>query len=184
MILYLYSLKKAPHQLNVLFAIIKCLHEDITFKKFHQSSIDYLKSNKKFNLLAQALIYLILGIIELVKYGIILYSTYLISKGTMEVGTIILIYTYYDKIITNDSLRERLKQDFIISKYKSIKRKQIKIKLPLLFFIFLCYHSTILNQCRDVAQLGSAPPWGGGGRRFKSCRSDHFMFVFWLYYLF
>ena len=26
---------------------------------------------------------------------------------------------------------------------------------------------------RDVAQLGSAPPWGGGGRRFKSCRSDH-----------
>ena len=26
---------------------------------------------------------------------------------------------------------------------------------------------------RAVAQLGSAPPWGGGGRRFKSCQSDH-----------
>ena len=25
---------------------------------------------------------------------------------------------------------------------------------------------------RDVAQLGSVPPWGGGGRRFKSCRSE------------
>ena len=33
----------------------------------------------------------------------------------------------------------------------------------------------IENQilCRAVAQLGSAPPWGGGGRRFKSCQSDH-----------
>ena len=28
---------------------------------------------------------------------------------------------------------------------------------------------------RDVAQLGSALPWGGRGRRFKSCRSDHLL---------
>ncbi|CAO5232463.1 hypothetical protein FAGKG844_170030 [Frankia sp. AgKG'84/4] len=26
---------------------------------------------------------------------------------------------------------------------------------------------------RDVAQLGSAPDWGSGGRRFKSCRPDN-----------
>ena len=26
---------------------------------------------------------------------------------------------------------------------------------------------------RDVAQPGSALPWGGRGRKFKSCRSDH-----------
>ncbi len=26
---------------------------------------------------------------------------------------------------------------------------------------------------RDVAQLGSALPWGGRGREFKSHRSDH-----------
>jgi hypothetical protein len=26
---------------------------------------------------------------------------------------------------------------------------------------------------RTVAQLGSAFPWGGRGRRFESCRSDH-----------
>ena len=32
---------------------------------------------------------------------IIIYSVYLISIGKMEVGTIILVYTYYDKIITN-----------------------------------------------------------------------------------
>lgn len=76
-------------------------YNDGIFKKFHQSNIDYLKANRKFNLLAQALIYLVLGIIELTKYGIIIYSVYLISKNMMAVGTIVLIYTYYDKIITN-----------------------------------------------------------------------------------
>lgn len=76
-------------------------YDDNIFKKFHQSNLEYLKSNKRFNLLAQALIYLVLGIIELTKYGIIIYCVYLISRGYMEVGTIILVYTYYDKIITN-----------------------------------------------------------------------------------
>lgn len=76
-------------------------YDEGIFKKLHQSNLDYLKANKKFNLLAQALIYLILGILELTKYGIIIYSVYLISIGKMEVGSIILIYTYYDKIIVN-----------------------------------------------------------------------------------
>lgn len=76
-------------------------YDEGIFKKFSQSNVEYLRANKKFNLLAQALIYLVLGIIELTKYGIIIYSVYLISKGYMEVGTIVLVYTYYDKIVTN-----------------------------------------------------------------------------------
>lgn len=32
--------------------------------------------------------------------------------------------------------------------------------------------------CLGVAQLGSAPPWGGGGREFKSRHSDQFVVVF------
>lgn len=76
-------------------------YDEGVFKKLHQSNLDYLKANNRFNLLAQALIYLVLGIIELSKYGIIIYSVYLISIGKMEVGSIILIYTYYDKIIVN-----------------------------------------------------------------------------------
>ena len=31
-----------------------------------------------------------------------------------------------------------------------------------------------LAEVRDVAQPGSAPAWGVGGRRFKSARPDHF----------
>ena len=76
-------------------------YDESIFKKLHQSNLDYLKANRRFNLLAQALIYLVLGILELTKYGIIIYSVYLISIGKMEVGTIILVYTYYDKIIVN-----------------------------------------------------------------------------------
>ena len=34
------------------------------------------------------------------------------------------------------------------------------------------------GRLRDVAQLGSAPDWGSGGRRFKSCQPD----VVWAVY--
>ena len=33
--------------------------------------------------------------------------------------------------------------------------------------------ATIHARARGVAQPGSAPDWGSGGRRFKSCRPDH-----------
>ena len=71
------------------------------FRKFHLSNLEYLRANKSFNLLSMALIYLILGIIELVKYGVIFYCIYLINRNVMEVGTIVLVYTYFDKIIVN-----------------------------------------------------------------------------------
>ena len=76
-------------------------YNDKLFRKFHLSNIEYLRANKSFNLLSMALIYLILGIIELVKYGVIIYCVYLINKNIMAVGTIVLVYTYFDKIIVN-----------------------------------------------------------------------------------
>ena len=45
-------------------------YDDKIFRKFHLSHLEYLRANKSFNLLSMALIYLILGIIELVKYGV------------------------------------------------------------------------------------------------------------------
>lgn len=70
-------------------------------KTFYKNNILYLKNNKKFNLLSSYYTYLVLGIIELTKYLVIIYSIYLIKIGNMEIGTILLIYNYYDKIITN-----------------------------------------------------------------------------------
>ena len=68
---------------------------------FIKSTIKYLKSNAKFNVLAMGIIYIVLSFIELCRYGIIVYSIYLVSIGNMEIGTILLIYSYYAKIITN-----------------------------------------------------------------------------------
>jgi len=76
-------------------------YDEKMFRKFHLSNLEYLRANKSFNLLSMALIYLILGIIELVKYGVIFYCVYLINNNIMEVGTIVLVYTYFDKIIVN-----------------------------------------------------------------------------------
>lgn len=43
-------------------------------------------------------------------------------------------------------------------------------------YLALCEINNTFNKLnRDVAQFGSALPWGGRGRRFKSCRSDFFI---------
>ncbi len=94
------------------------IYNEGIFKKFYQSNNDYLKSNKRFNLLSMAIIYLVLGIIEFTKYGIIIYCVYLVSHGIMEVGTIILIYTYFDKIIANFEVLGTISaeyQSFVVS---------------------------------------------------------------------
>ena len=68
---------------------------------FIKSTINYLESNAKFNLFVNAMIYLVLAFIELCRYGIIIYAIYQVSISKMEIGTVLLIYSYYAKIITN-----------------------------------------------------------------------------------
>jgi len=75
--------------------------EKINDSSFLKSTIKYLESNAKYNLFVMAMIYLVLGFIELCRYGIIIYSVYLVSIGKMEIGTVLLIYSYYAKILTN-----------------------------------------------------------------------------------
>ena len=70
-------------------------------KIFIKSTIKYLESNARFNLFVKVMIYLVLGFLELCRYGIIIYAIYLVSIGQMEIGTVLLIYSYYAKIITN-----------------------------------------------------------------------------------
>ena len=48
-----------------------------------------------------------------------------------------------------------------------------KIMLP--FRKKVCYNTKVR---RGVAQFGSALDWGSRGRKFKSCRSDHFLYSF------
>ncbi len=50
-----------------------------------------------------------------------------------------------------------------------------KIMLP--FRKKVCYNTKVR---RGVAQFGSALDWGSRGRKFKSCRSDHFFIYFYI----
>ena len=75
--------------------------EKIKDNSFIKSTIKYLESNAKFNLFVKAMIYLVLAFLELCRYGVIIYAIYLVSIGRMEIGTVLLIYSYYAKIITN-----------------------------------------------------------------------------------
>jgi len=70
-------------------------------KRFYGRSKDYLKENARFNILSQGIIYIVLGIIEISRYLLILYAIYLVYIGKMEIGTILLIYTYYSQILSN-----------------------------------------------------------------------------------
>ena len=66
---------------------------------FTKDNKAYLRANYNYNVIIQGIIFIVLGIIELSKYFIIFYSVYLVKMGMIEIGTILLIYSYYDNII-------------------------------------------------------------------------------------
>ena len=96
---------------------------------FISSTIKYLESNARFNLFVKAMIFLVLGFLELCRYGIIIYAIYLVSVGKMEIGTVLLIYSYYAKIITNFEVLGTINAEFqsvkvSINRLNKIKSKQ------------------------------------------------------------
>lgn len=96
---------------------------------FISSTIKYLDSNAKFNLFVKAMIFLVLGFLELCRYGVVIYAIYLVSIGKMEIGTVLLIYSYYAKIITNFEVLGTINAEFqsvkvSINRLNKIKRNQ------------------------------------------------------------
>lgn len=70
-------------------------------KRLVSRNKEYLQENTTFNLVSQLIIYIVLGIIEITRYLLIIYAIYLVHIGKMEIGTILLIYTYYSQILSN-----------------------------------------------------------------------------------
>ncbi|MBQ8219008.1 MAG: ABC transporter ATP-binding protein [Bacilli bacterium] len=95
---------------------------------FINSTIKYLESNAKFNLFVKAMIYLVLGFLELCRYGVILYSIYLVSNLKMEIGTVLLIYSYYGKIITNFEVLGTINAEYQSVKVSINRLNRIKSK--------------------------------------------------------
>ena len=52
----------------------------------------------------------------------------------------------------------------------------MKVKISLKKYLCFLKRYDTLSMLRDVAQFGSAPGSGLGGRRFKSCRPDQYRF--------
>lgn len=98
-----HNLDKKTIVINDLYTNIKNGEENITSlrKRFYSKSNDYLNSNAKFNVTAQAIIYAVLTIIELSRYMLILYGIHLVYINEMSIDTILLIYTYYAQILAN-----------------------------------------------------------------------------------
>lgn len=85
---------------------------------FTKDNKAYLKANYNYNVIIQGIIYTVLSVIELSRYLIIFYSVYLVKMGTIEIGTILLIYSYYDNIINNFNVLGTIiadYQSFIVS---------------------------------------------------------------------
>ena len=89
--------------LHKLYAAIINKKNNITSvtNLFNKDNKSYLRSNYKYNVTIQGIIYFVLGVVEITRYLVIFYSAYLVSIGNIEIGTILLIYSYYAKIITN-----------------------------------------------------------------------------------
>lgn len=79
---------------------------------FTKDNKAYLRANYNYNVIIQGIIFTILGIIELSKYFIIFYSVYLVKMGMIEIGTILLIYSYYDNIINNFNVLGTITADY------------------------------------------------------------------------
>lgn len=102
--------------------------EKVKDNGFIKSTIKYLESNAKFNLFVNAMIFLVLAFIELCRYGIIIYAIYLVSKGRMEIGTVLLIYSYYAKIITNFEVLGTINAEYQSVKVSINRLNKIKLE--------------------------------------------------------
>lgn len=106
--------------LHKLYSVITGKKNNITSvtNLFNKDNKAYLRANYKYNVTIQGIIYFVLGVVEITRYAIIFYSVYLVSIGNIEIGTILLIYSYYSKILTNFEVLGTITADlqsFIVS---------------------------------------------------------------------
>ena len=112
---------KRKTNLDAKTIMLHKLYSAITGKKnnvtsvmnlFNKDNKSYLRSNYKYNVTIQGIIYFVLSVVEATRYAIIFYSVYLVSIGSIEIGTILLIYSYYAKILTNFEVLGTITADY------------------------------------------------------------------------
>ncbi len=90
------------HEVFLGIKEIKGLH---VFKNINnrvkEKSLTYLDANAKYDKFTVNVKAFVLAVIQSARFGLVFYGLYLMSKGQMTLGVIMLIYTYYQKIIDN-----------------------------------------------------------------------------------
>lgn len=99
------SLDKKTAITHEVFHTVKEIKGFYVFQSVHKRIEEvcskYLKDNAIYNIFSTVVKQFILMLIEISRYLIAIYGMYLCSRGKMEVGTILVIYTYYEKVIDN-----------------------------------------------------------------------------------
>lgn len=70
-------------------------------ERVKSKSISYLKANARYDKFVVKVKACVLAIIQTARLSLVVYGLYLMSKGQMTLGVVMLIYTYYQKIIDN-----------------------------------------------------------------------------------
>lgn len=100
-----YYLDKKVAITHEVFHTIKEIKGFFVFKNVNERVEDvcsrYLDANGRYNVFTVVVKQIILCITEISKYVLAIYGMYLCSIGKMEVGTILVIYTYYGKLTDN-----------------------------------------------------------------------------------
>lgn len=74
---------------------------DKILNKTNEKRLNYLKSNAKFNIQSIGAKNISLVIVEVVRLLVMIYGVYLIKGGLLEIGALLIVYNYYQKIVDN-----------------------------------------------------------------------------------
>lgn len=74
---------------------------DKVIERVNKKRVLYLDANAKFNTQSTMVKYLSIIIVEIVRLLLMIYGVLLIREGNMEVGSLLIIYNYYQKIVDN-----------------------------------------------------------------------------------
>ena len=121
------SLDRKTINIHGLFEIITNRVSTKRDNSLMDSTNVYLYDNAKYNVFAYGMICFVLGLVELFRYVIIIYAIYLVSIGNMEVGGLLLIYSYYAKMLTNFEMLATISADYHSVKVSLDRINKIKV---------------------------------------------------------
>lgn len=121
------SLDRKTINIHGLFEIITNRVSAKRDNSLMDSTNVYLYDNAKYNVFAYGMICFVLGLVELSRYVIIIYAIYLVSIGNMEIGGLLLIYSYYAKMLTNFEMLATISADYHSVKVSLDRINKIKV---------------------------------------------------------